>query len=241
MRIRTLMIVMLLLAVTSYVFAQDIPEPQIVEVPAADGLALIGDFYGTDSPAPAVLLMHMYNRNRGDWEPLISPLLEAGYAVLAVDLRGFGETKGSQDWEAATGDVQTWLDWLREQPNVRPEAVSIIGASIGANLTLIGCANDEQCVTAVALSPGLNYQGLEPESFVTDGLRERSALLIAAQGDRESSTAVKTMVGSARGEVGLQLYTGSPHGTAMFTPRLQDRVLKLIVDWLVEHTPAVEG
>lgn len=239
MRIRILMIVMLLLAITSYTFAQDVP--QRVEVPAADGLALIGDFYGTDSPAPAVLLMHMYGRNRGDWEPLISPLLEAGYAVLTVDLRGFGETGSNEDWEAATGDVQTWLNWLREQPNVRPEAVSIIGASIGSNLALIGCANDEQCVTAVALSPGLNYQGLEPESFVTDGLRERSALLIAAQGDRESSMAVKTMVGSARGEVGLQLYTGSPHGTAMFTPRLQDRVLKLIVDWLVEHTPAVEA
>lgn len=244
MKIRVLLILVFLLIAAAYTIAQDEPEPEVVEIAAADGLTLVGDYYdaATDTPAPAILLMHMNNGKRDDWLPLIPSLLEIGYNVLAVDLRGFGDSKGDRDWEAATSDVQTWLDWLREQPNVRPEAVSTGGASIGSNLAIVGCANDEQCVTAIALSPGENYFGVEPQEFLTNGLRGRSALLVAAQGDRESSVGVKAMIANTNGEIGVQLYTGSLHGTSLFiSPDFKDRLIALIVDWLVEHTPAVEG
>ncbi|MDX1992346.1 MAG: alpha/beta fold hydrolase [bacterium] len=219
------------------------PEAQpiaIVQTEAADGLILMGEFHSpqtfTDS-MPAVLLMHMLNGDRSDWAPLIPALQEAGFFVLTVDLRGHGQTGGRQDWDAAVGDVQAWLDWLRAQQRVRPDAVSIVGASIGSNLALIGCANDAQCATAVALSPGLNYYGLEPADAVADALRERSALLLASHRDAESAVAVETMLREARGEIGARIYAGAAHGTNLFRDD-PDRVARLIVDWLVEHIPS---
>ena len=82
----------------------------------------------------------MYGGQRADWLPLIPALTNAGYRVIAVDLRGHGETGGSNDWQAAIGDVQTWLDWIEAQPSMNPDKIAIVGASIGANLALVGCA-----------------------------------------------------------------------------------------------------
>jgi pimeloyl-ACP methyl ester carboxylesterase len=236
---KILLLLIVSLFVVHFVIAQDV-EPQIVNVTAADELTLMGDFYVVgDSPAPTVLLMHMLGSQRSAWEPLIPLLLEAGFNVLAVDLRGHGETGGGTDWEAATVDVQTWLDWLREQPNVRPEAVSVVGASIGSNLALIGCALDELCVTAIALSPGTDYYGLTPADSFT-GLRNRSALLVASHSDGYSASSVRDMTSSFRGELGVRLYRGGAHGTDLFRAP-NERVLPVIVEWLVEHTPEAEA
>jgi len=224
----------------SVVQAQDAPTPAVVTAEAEDGLILQGDFYmPTQSPelgAPAVILMHMLGSSRRGFEPLIPALLEEGYAVLNIDLRGHGDTGGSRDWQAATTDVQTWLNWLYEQPDIRPDSVSLIGASISSNLALIGCANDSTCLTVIALSPGLDYYGLMPEQFIIDGLRERSALLIAAYNDFESIDSVRQMASNARGEIGLRLFTGSAHGTEFFG-RLRERTTAIIIAWLNEHQP----
>lgn len=235
----TILLMLLILMTMASVMAQDITQSTVVEVEATDGLKLVGDYYAlsTADAKPTVTLLHMLGSTRKAWEPLLPALLDAGYNVLNVDLRGHGETGGSVDWEAAVTDVQTWLDWLRAQDSVRGDAISIVGASIGSNLALIGCANDEQCMTAVALSPGLDYRGIMPEEAVVDGLRQRSALLMAAQGDKYSADSVKTLITSAKGEVGVRLYTGSVHGTEMFTPRIRERVINVIVSWLNEHTP----
>lgn len=214
---------------------------QRVELAAADGLTLIGDYYAPpgDTLAPAVLLLHMLGSDRAAWGPLLPALQEAGYAVLAVDHRGHGETGGSIDWTLAQEDNVAWLTWLRSQPGVRPEAVSLVGASVGANLALMNCAADEACVTAVALSPGLDFQGLMPETALVEGLAERSALLIATHSDRESAEAVRQMTMNARGEIAARLWRGTTHGTTMFTSPRTRRVLpQIIVDWLNQQQPA---
>lgn len=222
-------------------FAQDVelPASEVVQVEAADGLVLVGDFYAVPdgSDGRAVVLIHMLSSRRSAWEPLIPALHEAGYAILNIDMRGHGDTGGRREWPAAETDVQTWLDWLREQAGIRADAVSIVGASIGSNLALMGCANDTACVTAIALSPGLDYQGVAAKDAVVTGLSERSALLVAAHGDLYSAISVEEMAKDAKGEVGLRLYTGRDHGTELFRER-GEAVNGMIVAWLDEHTPS---
>jgi dipeptidyl aminopeptidase/acylaminoacyl peptidase len=133
----TICVIILIMGVLFPAQAQEATEeavtPQAVEVEAADGLLLRGDYYAPAAEnAPAVLLLHQLGSSRVSWSPLIPALLDEGYTVLAVDLRGHGETGGTSDWTAAVSDVETWLDWLRAQPGVRADAVSIIGASIGS-------------------------------------------------------------------------------------------------------------
>lgn len=241
---RLIFIAVLLMTTGGYIAAQDTPsETQLVEITASDDLILVGDYYtaADEGAKPAVLLMHMNNSQRSSWDDLIPALTEAGYNVLNVDLRGHGDTGGKKDWPLAITDVQTWLDWLRTQPDVRPDAVSIIGASIGSNLALVGCANDADCVTAIALSPGTDYFGVRPKDFVVDGLKDRSALLVASQKDGQSVEGVRQMVVLARGEIGVQLYAGGLHGTEILSAsRFKERLTNLIVNWLNDHTPQAE-
>ncbi|MFW5691333.1 MAG: alpha/beta hydrolase [Chloroflexota bacterium] len=219
------------------------PEPETVSITMTDDTAIIGDYYTpTDPPdagAVGVLLLHMLRSDRSAWAPLIPLLHEAGYAVLAVDMRGHGATGGPRDWDAARADVGVLFDWLRERDGVR--GVAVIGGSIGANIALLGCGDAPDCLTVAALSPGLDYSGVMPEPAVNDSLRDRAVLLLAAHGDRTSADAVRQMTGTARGEVGLRLYPGSAHGTVLLQGRVAPRVMALLVHWLNEHTAPAEA
>jgi pimeloyl-ACP methyl ester carboxylesterase len=236
---KLLVLVLCCLVVSQVTVAQD-ATPQAAEVKAADGLALKGDYYAApgEGAHPAVLLLHMLNGSRAQWKPLIGPLLDAGYSVLAVDLRGHGQTGDTINWTKATTDVQTWLDWLRQQPGVDGKAVSIVGASIGSNLALVGCANDKDCVTAVALSPGLDYFGLKTSKSITEGLSRKSALLVASQNDKYSSDSVKTLIGVATGDISARIYKGGAHGTQMLAGK--KGAIPVILAWLEEHAPVQE-
>jgi pimeloyl-ACP methyl ester carboxylesterase len=231
-----------IMTITAQEFVQ-MPESQTVQVTAEDGLTLVADYYPASAAdnqlKPAVLLLHIIGSDRASWSPLIPALLDAGYHVLAVDLRGHGETGGEINWSAAAVDVQTWLDWLRGQLQIRPDAISIIGASIGANLALIGCAKDRDCVTAIALSPGLVYYSLKPD---INQLNKRSALLIASQNDHYSADSVKEMVTTMTGDIGARIYPGATHGTHLFesSDKTREALITTIITWLDEHTPAVD-
>jgi acetyl esterase/lipase len=217
--------------------------PVEAEAEASDGLVLRGSYYAVpsnlvpDTGLPAILLLHMNQSTRASWEPVIQPLVDARYHVLAVDLRGFGETGGDRNWQLALEDVQVWLDWLRMQPGVDPAFVSVMGASIGANLALLGCGSDADCVTAIALSPGIDYFGIRPGESLNETLLDRPILLIVSQLDSQSITGVEEFFATARGEVGARIFTGRSHGTSLLMT-YGDRLTPFIISWLDEHVEA---
>jgi pimeloyl-ACP methyl ester carboxylesterase len=233
--------VVLLIALTVIPAAAQTATPVLaaplrIEIQAADGVTLVGDFYNAELniQTPAVLLMHMVGGWRSDWQPLIPVLTRAGYRVLAVDLRGHGESQGTRDWGAAVGDTQAWLGWMHSQPAIQPDRVAIVGASIGANLALVGCADDPQCRTAVALSPGLNYYDVTPGDALINSYGERGVLLVGSRSDRPSGADVQALAALGRGEVGVQLYAGSVHGTGLLRSQANS-VIPLVVNWLDIH------
>jgi pimeloyl-ACP methyl ester carboxylesterase len=230
---RILIVLVILFAVNIPAAAQRDANAEIVTIQGTDGLTLVGEFYARENSAPAILLLHMLGGQRLDWVPLIPSLTDAGYNVLAVDMRGHGETGGARDWTAAERDVISWLDWLSDQPSVERARLGIIGASIGANLALIGCAYDERCVTVIALSPGLDYLGVRTDGAIPN-LHDRSALLVAALDDFDSADSVKTLITLAEGELGAQLYDGDRHGTQLLTAP-DAPAIRLIANWMAEH------
>lgn len=232
------------------VFAQDgddtdtsALEPEVVKIEAEDGLMLVGDYYFPTGEmdretVPAVILLHMLSSNRTKWESLIPVLVnDYGLAVLNIDMRGHGATGGSQDWPAAETDVQTLIDWLRTQDGINPDAVSIVGASIGSNLALRGWANDETVLTAVALSPGLDYRGVTTQDAVEAG-SDRAVMLVASRQDTSSALAVTTLFAATTADVQVRLYSGRLHGTQLLeNEAVVDELTHSIGIWIIAQLP----
>lgn len=220
--------VLFLIAFTTV--AQDLPEKAPVEIEASDALVLKGDFYAQPEPSVGILLLHMNNSDRNGWSAFVPYLLEAGYSVLAVDMRGFGQTGGTRDFELAQTDVQTWLDWLKSQENIT--GIAVVGASVGAGIGLIGCANDPDCLGVVALSPGEDFFGVMPADAVQNGLTDRPMLLVASHGDTDSADAVRAFAQVATGVFTLQMYDRSQHGTGYFIGLGSKDKMASLVAWL---------
>ncbi|MBI5931976.1 MAG: alpha/beta fold hydrolase [Chloroflexi bacterium] len=212
-----------------------LPDAQKIELEASDGLVLVGDFYrpASEEPVPAVILFHMRQGRRQDWEKLLPVLVDDyGIAVLNVDMRGHGETGSTADWEKAETDVQTWIDWLRAQEGINPDAISLIGASIGSNLAIRGWANDPAIRTAVALSPGLDYFGVTTADAV-EANADRPLMLVASRSDRPSGGDVVDLFNLTTGDSLVRLLDGSQHGTQILSGKNADWLMQAIVQWVI--------
>ena len=165
MRVRCWLLVIALCGLGASAQAQEVTEIVEVLLFAEDGTVMMGYWYvaHSDAPAPAVLLLHMLNGRAQDWLPLSDELAQAGIHALAIDLRGHGESGGARDWTLAQRDVTKWWHWFAAHQEVDANAMAVVGASIGANLALLGCAEWVDCRGAFALSPGADYRGLRPQ------------------------------------------------------------------------------
>ena len=135
-----------------------------VTVEAADGRLIQATLLTplTSGAAPGVILLHMLGDDRTVWGEvgLAADLVDAGYAVLAVDMRGHGETGGAQDWALAADDLARVWDDFAARDTVDEARTAIVGASIGANMALGLGADRPEVRGVVLLSPGLDYRGV---------------------------------------------------------------------------------
>ena len=214
-----------LVTALSVASAQEAAEMIEVQLSAADREELQGYWYPAagDEPAPAVLLLHMLNGRARDWQPFTEELTRAGIHVLAIDLRGHGESGGKPDWPLARDDAARWWRWLAARPEVAEGSLAVIGASIGANLALLGCGEWEDCRAAYALSPGRDYRGLRPRPAL-EADQSPPATLVAARGDEYSAASILDFAASASGEVRLWLLPGRAHGTRLFATAAGPRI-----------------
>ncbi len=219
----------MLLLMGNPVKAQDVsvsPSGLDVEIAAQDGKKLYGSYFAvSDSDGPAVLLLHQLYTNRSSWSPLVQPLLDAGYKVLAIDLRGYGKTRGKINWELAQDDTVAWGNWLKSQAGV--QSISIIGSSMGSNLALNGCAAIEGCSGAVVISPSLNYFGVKTADAMQSGF---PILIIYADNDRYPKQDVPQMLELGRDYTASIVYTGRTHGMNLFDEH--DDLPAQIIKWL---------
>jgi dienelactone hydrolase len=106
---------------------------------------------GSASPsgAPGVILIHQYQQNDEQWGDLPEAMANAGYRVLAFNLRGHGDSDGYDgslpgilDDPVAALDVDAALDYLKNDGQADAERIAIVGTSIGANLAVAAAIRD---------------------------------------------------------------------------------------------------
>ena len=131
-------------------------------------------------------------------------------------------------------DVRAAAAYLRDRKDVNGDRLALIGASIGANLSLQYAAEDMQVRTVVLLSPGLNYRSLKTLPYV-DGYDKRALFMVVAEGDAysfESCRQVKEAAEQAS-PLKLKVYKGDDHGTALL--RTHEGLDEIIIAWLLNH------
>jgi alpha-beta hydrolase superfamily lysophospholipase len=104
-----------------------------VQFAAQDGWVIAGDLYGKGNRA--VLLVHGGRFNKSGWTKQAMAIAEAGFRVLAIDLRGVGMSKEGP--AGRRNDIAMPLDLLagiRYLQGNGAKTVAIVGASMGGNL-----------------------------------------------------------------------------------------------------------
>lgn len=214
----------------------DVGETKEVTIITADDLPLAATLYtpSGEAPFPGVMLLHMLGSSREVWAEngFAADLVANGYAVLAVDMRGHGETGGSIDWVQAGNDLLSAHNYFVNRLEVDAEKTAVVGASIGANMALVTAAEQPSIDTVALLSPGLDYAGVTTEDRL-EQYGERPIFLIASSEDTSAATAAQALAAAATGPSQLQLYDGAGHGTSMFDK--EDGLSQLIIDWLNQN------
>lgn len=208
-----------------------------VAMETSDGIAIKGSYYNaSEEDAPGVILLHMLTRNRGDWHEFARELQVAGYGVLAIDLRGHGESgldyrkfSPGDDFKDMVLDVAAAKEYLIEE-GTSADKIAIIGGSIGSNVALNYAAEDKDIKAVVLLSPGLDYRGIRTEEAMTT-YGERPVLIVASEGDPYCTETCEKLYSLAKGDAKIKIYPGDAHGTWMTNSQNSSDV---ILEWLQE-------
>jgi alpha-beta hydrolase superfamily lysophospholipase len=196
-----------------------------------DGLTLAGTWYEPSTrPAPAVILVHMLQKSRRDWDQFASRLASEGIGALTFDLRGHGESPGSaQEYAAMVNDVRAARRFVASRSDVAPTRIGIAGASLGASLAALA-AGDDAAVAAVALlSPTMDYRGLRLDAAMKK-LGTRPILLVASDDDGYAFRTVRDLQKAGGGGRETMLRSRAGNGTAMLTNDLD--LGRRLVEWL---------
>lgn len=202
-------------------------EPKVVSFNAADGVRITADYYPPSAAeggaAPLVILVHMESSDRHGWEPFITPLHKTGFAVLAPDFRGHGDSATTATREQVhAGDRQLFLDmqhdlrgaydWLARQPKVDRARFALVGAGVGASVALQYAAQDRSVDAIVCLSPAISPMGLDTAGDLRQ-IRGRKILMLATEDERDGPYTLKTRTEGIR----VQIFKNvEAHGTDMF-------------------------
>jgi pimeloyl-ACP methyl ester carboxylesterase len=131
----------------------------MLEAPMTEYLAVDGGTiaYEVAGSGPLVVLAHGIGDSRAAYRAVIPPLVEAGYRVAAVDLRGCGES--SVDWPAwSRTDIAG--DLLAVIRHLGGPAV-LVGHSISGGAATIAAAQEPSLITAVVeLAPFTRKQSI---------------------------------------------------------------------------------
>ncbi len=193
------------------------PMPVMLE--SSGNVKISGAYYPSSAVSKSsVLLLHMRGSDKTAWDFFAKKLSRLGYNALALDFRGMGESKNDGNTLQSIGfaklvfDAEAGVKFLEKQnPNGN---IIIIGAGIGANVALQYAAY-YPITAAVALSPGLRYEGIVTDHDITQV--QSPALFISSLDDPDSANAADILfIKLPSKELSRSLFLKrAGHGTAM--------------------------
>jgi dienelactone hydrolase len=212
---------------------------RVVRLTTADDVGISAAFYSAiTNPAPGLILVHDTGKTRNEWSTFVPVLQKAGYAVLAIDLRGHGESTRRltaqgpksldyhnftpRDFQDMLLDIDAAFDWLTTQPGVDTNRVALVGAGLGANVAVRYGAFNDEVAAFLLFSPGFVYQDVRTDDAIAK-LGKRPLRITVSQFDGFAFESSKRLVeilqkaGNPGATNSLTVCSGDNHGTQMLT------------------------
>lgn len=199
-----------------------------IKLATADGITLAAHQYvpAQENP-PGLILVHRAGGDRALWTGFAVRAQQWGYLVIALDLRGHGESLGGagttldhrkfgdDTWGRMDLDLDAAVQALIAL-GANPRDLFIAGEGFGANLALRYTLDRRDIQGVVLLSPGTAYHGIESAPLM-EQLRTRPALIIWSERDEYAAATAATLQRRAAGHLEARAYPGTAHGADIFT------------------------
>jgi len=133
---------------------------------AGSGVTLGGILFRPASgskPLPAIIVLHGWARPGVPGAPRVEGtarrLSEQGYVALALSMRGWPPSSGSDDCGTAQpDDVAKAADWLATLPGVDGDSIGVLGFSLGGQVALLSGARSGRIKAIIAYFPITDVQ-----------------------------------------------------------------------------------
>ncbi len=212
-----------------------------VDFETSDNVRIVANYWPSDSER-AVILLHMMPATKESWNPFADLLSRNNFAVLALDLRGHGESviQGNKklDFRLFMDDdhKKSLLDLNAAVNFLNKKEIFLIGASMGANLALWYQSLHQEISKTVLLSPGLNYREINAISLAKKISEKQQVFIASGDFDKQSdltSSIMAQSIASLLPHVCHKKLASSAHGSNLLVDNLE--LMQEIIDWL--NTP----
>lgn len=211
-----------------------------IKLITSDNVTILGDHYKCPTGSPGISLFHMMPATKESYKPLAEKLQQAGIGVVAIDLRGHGESEGGpegynnfteEEHQKSIEDVKAAIEY---QKNENHYPLFIGGASIGANLSLKFIAESNKIEKAILFSPGINYKGIEAIPLAKKVSSSKEIYIVAARDDvRELGSADKQaeqIFNALNCKKEIKIFDTGGHGTDILISNPE--MIEELINWL---------
>lgn len=203
--------------------------PSKISFATVDGGEIVADIYGVGDSA--VVLAHGGRFNKESWTRQARELSIAGFQVMAIDFRGYGQSRGPGQEEVLSAplhlDILAGVSYLRTNG---AKIVSVVGASMGGSAAAAAVAEKPNAIDRLVLL------GSTPSCPAKD--LKCSKLYIMTSDDTSGSgprlPALLRHFEQVPGPKELMIPSGSSHAQFMFDDTIGHRVMADIIRFLSE-------
>jgi acetyl esterase/lipase len=156
-------------------------------------------------------------------------LADVNIHALAIDLPASALPENLAEltrWHEAIPAAIAYL--AGHAADVRPGAIGVAGASLGANLALVAGAATPAVASLALVSPSLDYRGVRVDSLLPQ-YGGRPALLLASIHDPYAARSVRTLGQDTSGPREVRWSSIAAHGTVLLSR--DPELVGALVEW----------
>ena len=206
-------------------------KPQHITFPTEDGGTISADLYGKGERA--ILLTHGGRFNKGSWEKQAYVFMKSGFRVLAMDFRGYGQSKGPGQADPMSAplhlDVLAGVRYLRR---TGAKTVSTVGGSMGGTAAATASiqAKSGEIDRIVLLGAACDC--------IPEKLKVRKLFIVSRDDTRGDGvvrlTKIREQFEKSPEPKKLVILEGSAHAQALFETDQAEKLINEILQFLSE-------